>query len=224
MIALNKGKISEGRYTDIRPIVVGETLRRLTGKCLCSILRDKFSTFFQPSQFGVVCKAGVEKVVHKLRKCIDDGWMSGDFVVCVVRALHLIEELGPHLGLFINYPKCEVFSRNGCSLFPASVKSSFLPNLEILGAPIGDLVHCSRFFAEKHNLFKVLLRAISDVAAVDLHVAISLLRMCGGYCKLVHLARTTPTILCEDSLKFFDEEMRLCFSSCVAIDVPDPQW
>ena len=68
------------------------------------------------------------------------------------------------------------------------------------------------------------LRAISDVAAVDLHVAISLLRMCGGYCKLVHLARTTPTILCEDSLKFFDEEVRLCFSSCVAIDVPDPQW
>ncbi|KAL5479267.1 hypothetical protein EMCRGX_G022766 [Ephydatia muelleri] len=56
------------------------------------------------------------------------------------------------------------------------------------------------------------------------HVAISLLRMCGGYCKLVHLARTTPTILCEDSLKFFDEEVRLCLSSCVAIDVPDPQW
>eukprot|EP00731_Ephydatia_muelleri_P025469 Em0017g552a len=106
----------------------------------------------------------------------------------------------------------------------ASVKSSILPNLEILGAPISDIVHCSRFFAEKHNNFKVLLRAISNVAAVDLHVAISLLRMCGGYCKLVHLARTTPTNLCEDSLKFFDEEVRLCFSSCVAIDVPDPQW
>ncbi|KAL5479547.1 hypothetical protein EMCRGX_G023080 [Ephydatia muelleri] len=132
--------------------------------------------------------------------------------------------MGPHLGLFINYPKCEVFSRNGISLSPASVKSSILPNLEILGAPISDIVHCSRFFAEKHNNFKVLLRAISNVAAVDLHVAISLLRMCGGYCKLVHLARTTPTNLCEDSLKFFDEEVRLCFSSCVAIDVPDPQW
>ncbi|KAL5491741.1 hypothetical protein EMCRGX_G017093 [Ephydatia muelleri] len=115
-------------------------------------------------------------------------------------------------------------SRNGISLFPASVKSSILPNLEILGAPIGDIVHCSHFFAEKHNLFKVLLRAISDVAAVDLHVAISLLHMCGGYCKLVHLARTTPTNLCEDSLKFFDEEVRLCFSSCVEIHVPDPQW
>ena len=43
------------------------------------------------------------------------------------------------------------------------------------------------------------------------------------YCKLVHLARTTPTSLCENSLKFFDEEVRLCLTSCLAIDMPDPQ-
>ena len=45
--------------------------------------------------------------------------------------------------------------------------------------------------------------------------------MCGGYCKLVHLARTTPTSLCSDSLKLFDEEVRLCFASCLAVDVSD---
>ena len=47
------------------------------GMCLCSILRDKLSTFSQPSQLGVACKAGVERVVHNLRKCIDrrlDEW------------------------------------------------------------------------------------------------------------------------------------------------------
>eukprot|EP00731_Ephydatia_muelleri_P012244 Em0006g1138a len=49
-----------------------------------------------------------------------------------------------------------------------------------LGAPIGDIVHCSSSLLRKQS-FKV-------------------------YCKLVHLARTTPTNLCEDSLKFFDEE------------------
>ena len=48
--------------------------------------------------------------------------------------------------------------------------------------------------------------------------------MCGGYCKLVHLARTTPTSLCSDSLKFIDEEVRLCFAFCLAVDVPDTQW
>ena len=79
LIALNKGK--EGNPPDVRPIAVGETLRRLTGKCICAILRDKISSFFQPSQFGVACKAGAEKIVHSLRRCIEENWLSGDFVV-----------------------------------------------------------------------------------------------------------------------------------------------
>ena len=290
-------------------------------------MRDRFLPFFQPSQFGVACKAGAEKVVHSLRKCIENNWESGDFEVfkvdmsnafnrvsrqavldecslffpellpwvswcydshsilwhpkgtissqsgvqqgdplgpmlfalvlrklvssieaddgcfdlslnlwylddgvlagersAVVRALHLIEELGPHLGLHINLSKCEIFSKNGNSHFPDTVKSSILPNLEILGSPIGDFIYCSRFFAEKRSRFRALLRALTDVSAVDLHVAISLLRMCGGYCKFVHLARTTPTSLCSDSLKLFDEEVRHCFASCLAVDVPDTQW
>ena len=325
LIALNKGK--EGNPPDVRPIAVGETLRRLTGKCICAILRDKISLFFQPSQFGVACKAGVEKIVHSLRRCIDENWLSGDFVVfkvdmsnafnmvsrqavldecatffpellpwvswcygshtslwhpmgqissqsgvqqgdplgpmlfalvlhklvtsidadddclqllleawylddgvlagersAVIRALHLIEELGPHLGLYINFSKCELFSRSGNSLFPPVVKSSLLPNLDILGAPIGDFVHCSRFIAEKCAMPKILLKALVDVSTVDLHVAFSLLRMCGSYCKLVHLARATPPSHCADYLKLFDEEVRLCFTSCIAVDVPDPNW
>eukprot|EP00731_Ephydatia_muelleri_P020997 Em0013g724a len=143
LIALNKGKFSEGQCTDIRPLVVGEALRRLTGKCLCSILKDKFSTFFQPSQFGVACKAGVERVVHNLRKYIDDGWMSGDFVVCkgTISSQSGVQQ-GDPLGPMM------------FALVLPSVKSSIQPNLEILGAPIGDIVHCSPFFAEKHNLFK----------------------------------------------------------------------
>ena len=48
--------------------------------------------------------------------------------------------------------------------------------------------------------------------------------MCGGYCKFVHLVRTTPTSLCSDSLKLFNEEVRHCFASCLAADVPDTQW
>ena len=306
---------------------MGETLRRLTGKCICAILRDKISSFFQPSQFGVACKAGVEKIVHSLRRCIDENWLSGDFVVfkvdmsnafnmvsrqavldecatffpellpwvswcygshtslwhpmgqissqsgvqqgdplgpmlfalvlhklvtsidadddclqllleawylddgvlagersAVLHALHLIEELGRHLGLYINFSKCELFSRSGNSLFPPVVKSSLLPNLDILGAPIGDFVHCSRFIAEKCAMPKILLKALVDVSTVDLHVAFSLLRMCGSYCKLLHLARATPPSHCADYLKLFDEEVRLCFTSCIAVDVPDPNW
>ena len=141
---------------------------------------------------------------------LDDGVIAGERSA-VARALYLIEELGPHLGLHINLSKCELFSRGGNSLFPVCIQSSTLPNLVILGAPIGDYVHCSRFFAEKCYLFKGLLRSIIDVSAADLYVAFSLLRMCGAYSKLVHLARSTPTSLCSESFKLFDEEVRHCF-------------
>ena len=104
------------------------------------------------------------------------------------------------------------------------VKSSLLPIFDILGAPIGDFVHCSRFIAEKCAYSKTLLEALVDVSAVDLHVAFSLLCMCGGFCKLVHLARTTPPSHCTDFLKFFDEEVRIRFISCMGVDVPDLNW
>ena len=138
---------------------------------------------------------------------LDDGVLAGERSA-VIRALHLIEELGPHLGLYINFSKCELFSRSGNSLFPPVVKSSLLPNLDILGAPIGDFVHCSRFIAEKCAMPKILLKALVDVSTIDLHVAFSLLRMCGSYCKLVHLARATPPSHCADYLKLFGEEVR----------------
>ena len=58
---------------------------------------------------------------------LDDGVLTGERSA-VVRALHLIEELGPHLGLQINLSKCERVSKNGNSHFPDTVKSSILPN------------------------------------------------------------------------------------------------
>ena len=62
------------------------------------------------------------------------------------------------------------------------------------------------------------------MADADLHDAASLLRICGSYCKLVHLARTTPPSLSCESLKFFDEEVRHCFSICIAADIADDHW
>ena len=61
LIALNKFK--EGCPPDIRPIVVGETLQRLTGKCICALIKEKVSNFFQPLQLGVATRAGAEKII-----------------------------------------------------------------------------------------------------------------------------------------------------------------
>eukprot|EP00731_Ephydatia_muelleri_P021851 Em0014g442a len=66
---------------DIRPIAVGESIRRLTGKCLCVALKEKAASFFEPSQFGVACPNGAEKVIHGLRACIDKHWFDDDFGV-----------------------------------------------------------------------------------------------------------------------------------------------
>ena len=72
LIALDKSK--EGSPPFVRPIAVGETFCRLTGKCICTIFWNIFSSFFEPSQFGVACKAGAEKIRHSLRRSIEDNW------------------------------------------------------------------------------------------------------------------------------------------------------
>ena len=72
---------------------------------------------------------------------LDDGVLTGS-CSAVVWALSLIEELGPSLGIHINLVKCELFSHNGNSMFPSAVMFSHHPNLDILGVPIGDILHC----------------------------------------------------------------------------------
>ena len=69
LMALNKFK--HGLVPDIRPIAVREVLRRLTGKCLDALVKEKAAEFFQPLQFGVACPSGSGRVVHGLRKCIE---------------------------------------------------------------------------------------------------------------------------------------------------------
>ena len=109
------------------------------------------------------------------------------------------------------------------SRFPPVVESSLLPNLDILGVPIGDFVHCSHFIAENCATPKTLLKALVDVSAVDLHWPFQFSVCVVVYCELVHLARVTPPSHCADYLKLFDEEVRLCFTSCIAVDVRDPE-
>ena len=82
LTALVKNK--EGCPLDICPIVVGEALRRLTGKCLCIITKPKASDFFTPFQYGVACPAGAEKVIHGVRSSIQEHWKDDNFTVCKV--------------------------------------------------------------------------------------------------------------------------------------------
>ena len=82
LTALMKNK--EDLPLDICPIAVGEAMRRLTGKCLCILSKDKAAEFFGPFQLGVAYPAGAEKIIHGMRRCVQDHWNDDDFVLCKI--------------------------------------------------------------------------------------------------------------------------------------------
>ena len=43
--------------------------------------KEKASDFFQPLQVGVACASGTEKIIHELRRCVEDQWSDNDFAV-----------------------------------------------------------------------------------------------------------------------------------------------
>ena len=83
-------------------------------------------------------------------------------------------------------------------LSPPDVRCFLLPNLDIVGGKEGgggggggggrDCLHCTKFIAGKCAESSGLV----DMAAVDLQIACTILRMCGGFCRMVHIARVTP--------------------------------
>ena len=77
-------KLKPGCAPDIRPIAVGEVLRRFTGKCLCAVLKQRVIDFFEPIQFSVACPMGSEKVIHGIRACVEKFWNDRDFSVMKV--------------------------------------------------------------------------------------------------------------------------------------------
>ncbi|KAL5477544.1 hypothetical protein EMCRGX_G024355 [Ephydatia muelleri] len=154
---------------------------------------------------------------------LDDGALAGPGS-SVYNILAMLQELGPPLGLHVNIHKCEVFSHSSLDLFPAAIKKSHTPNLDILGSPIGDAEFCHHYIAHKRLEAQSLLSRLDDVGLIDPQVALTLLRMCGGFCRLVHLARTTPPLLSHVALQLYDQDVCRCFSSCTAVDTSDVAW
>ena len=120
--------------------------------------------------------------------------------------------------------RCELFCKGDTSEFPPSMKSSHVPHLDLLGAPIGDYLFCGKYAASKRSEALKLLSRLVEVGASDPQVALILLRLCGSYCKLIHLARATPPSLVSEALQLFDVEVRQCFAQSIAVEVTDRAW
>ena len=95
-------------------------------------------------------------VLHKLvasleadDQCFDlllQAWYldDGGSRPAVLRAVHLIEMLGPAVGLHVNLAKCELFSRKGNTSFPPDVRCSLLAQI---GYPQCTNATCSNKFS-----------------------------------------------------------------------------
>ena len=54
----------------VRPIAVGDTLRRITSKCACRHVTPTARSLLFPHQVGVAVSAGCEAVIHSVRDCL----------------------------------------------------------------------------------------------------------------------------------------------------------
>ena len=63
---------------DVRPIAIGECLRRLTARVLCAKKKKDFSDFFAPLQYGVATEGGSELLIHQIQLLLES---NKDWVV-----------------------------------------------------------------------------------------------------------------------------------------------
>ena len=56
---------------DVRPIAIGETLRRLTARAICNQKRRQFANFFYPLQHGVSTSGGTELIIHHIQLLLE---------------------------------------------------------------------------------------------------------------------------------------------------------
>ena len=86
------------------------------------------------------------------------------------------------------------------------------------------LVFLANFIASKRLQARKLLLQLKDVAATDPQVALTLLRLCGSFCRLSYLARSTPTDLVLEAFKLFDNDIHHCFMDCIGFTTSDEAW
>ena len=57
-------------------------------------------------------------------------------------------------------------------------------------------------------------------------MALTLLRLCGSFCRLSYLARSTPTDLVLEAFKLFDDDIHQCFMDCIHVGfaTSDEAW
>ena len=181
-----------------------------------------------PLLFATVIQSLIAEIREKCPNLVLNEWYLDDGVLAgrqvdVLRALGIIQESGPGLGMDLNMSKNEIvkFSDAPDGFPPEFIR--FRNNFELLGSPIGDASFCSQFvsnFVKKRVIHSLDSLCLMKNAQTFHYLA----RLCCSFCKVIHLLRTIPPLFCDEALSFFDASLRKCVSLGLGVLLPDFAW
>ena len=185
--------------------------------------------------------AGLHPVARRLQQrgldlalfYLDDGLLAGD-VGAVATALRLLQREAAAIGLSLNLSKSELISLAPDDMatllthFPDTLlrgsdgNPRVLHNFDFLGAAIGEDSFISSHTADRAAKAGDLLDALGELE--DPQVALRILRVCGGFARMVHSMRCNPAHAQSAGLAMFDGMVRRCFSDFTGLHPTSSQW
>ena len=135
--------IALDKFPGVRPIGIGETLRRVIGKAVCMATRSDIEVVCGSDQLYAGLKAGIEGAVHAMSDLYDanidsiDGW--GVLLVDASNAFNSLNRISMLLHARVLWPRCSRFLFNtyrGWSVLVLRGSSDFLYSKE--GITQGD--------------------------------------------------------------------------------------
>ena len=159
---------------------------------------------------------------------LDDGVLAGPDRIVFWFLREIQKELGD-IGLSVNYGpgKSEaVLAAGGASVVDQSEFSDLdfnaSGNFTILKTPIGTHEFCETYLQKKRMAAKVLLDRLPELD--DPQIALILLRHCMSFCKMGYNVRIVPADLQSETLRDFDQDVRIAFASAVGVHPDDEAW
>ena len=156
---------------------------------------------------------------------LDDGVLAGKSAD-VLKALNIILQAGPEIGVFLNEGKCELITHPSAAsclvAFPDSIPKNMRRTdgcTSLLGAPIGDNRFCAKFIRD--DSLDPAQRTLLRLGIVkDTQIATTLLRHCTGFCQLVYALRATPPHQVVEIGEEFDGIVLAAFQVATGIALP----
>ena len=158
---------------------------------------------------------------------LDDLNLAGE-QYAVAEAFHFFRSAALKIGLEFNNSKCKVIPTAGTnaalnkSLFPDEVIFRDDGNFELLGGPIGSDEFCNQHTQKRVDKAVKVLDALGELP--DPQVALTLLRQCASFGKLVFSLRVVPHRKHHSAMRSFDTAIRDCIESFLCCSLSESEW